>query len=450
METRQIGRPTIPTYILVHLGKPEEEAENLQISFIDYIKNVACSEIYPSWPEEAIRSNVLVQISFALNRIYNEWYKSKGYAFDITSLPSYDQTFKKGRDLFENISKIVDELFNNYVVKGNHVEPYFTEYCDGKTTLCHGLSQWGTVDLAKQGKTPLQILKHYYGEDVSIIRDAKVQEPIASYPGIPLKLGDVGEHIRMIKRQLNRIAINYPDLPKQDTIHEYFDVLLEQAVRKFQEIFDLEVTGIINKSTWYKIKYLYNAVKKLSDLYTEGVSYTEIEMKYDLQLEKGDQGRHVQALHYYLGVLAYFDKNIPSLSLNAIYDENTVQMVLAFQKEHGLKETGIVDITTWNQLKEAYLELLSHLPKEFLTYKDEIYPGISLSLGMVGEEITTLQEFLSQIHKKNPNFPQVDVWNCFDTKTEQAVKEIQKRYGLEENGHVGPLEWKYIVALAKA
>ncbi len=449
MKLRQIGKPLIPTNIVVHLGKPEEDAENLQISFIDYIKNVACSEIYPSWPESAIRSNILVQISFTLNRIYNEWYPSQGYSFDITSLPSFDQTFKKGRDLFENITKIVDEIFNNYIVKGDHIEPYFTEYCDGRNTLCKGLSQWGSVDLAKQGKTPLQILKHYYGTDISLILDAEVTEPIASYPGFPLKLGDVGEHIRIIKRQLNRIAINYPNLPKFDSIHEYFDVVLEDAIKIFQDTFDLEITGTLNKATWYKIKYLYTAVKKLSDLYTEGISLEEIEMKYDIQLEKGDRGPHVQALHYYLGVLAYFDVQIPSLSHNTIYDENTVKMVKAFQKEHGLQENGIVDIDTWNQIKKAYLELLSHLPKEFFSYKDEIYPGISLSLGMHGNEVTTLQEFLKEIHLKDPSFPLVDVWDCFDTKTELAVKAIQKEYGLEQNGHVGPLEWKYIVEKAK-
>lgn len=449
MENRQIGRPIIPTTITVHLGLPDEKSEDIHIPFIDYIKNVSCSEIFPSWPDAALRSNILAIISFTLNRIYNEYYPSQGYFFDITSLPNYDQTYKKGRDLFDNIGKIVDEIFNNYIVKGDHIEPYFASYCDGKNTLCKGLSQWGTVDLASKGKTPTEILKYYYGNDISIIQNAEVSDPITSYPGVPLKLGEVSEHVRIIKRQLNRIHVNYPAIPELNPIHEFYDVLLEQAVKKFQEIFDLEVTGIIDKATWYKIKYLYNAVKKLSDIYTEGVFQEEIEMKFGLELKKNDQGPHVQGLHYFLSVVAYFDEDIPFLTVDSIYDNNTYQMVVAFQKKYQLPVTGIVDVATWNKLKEVYFELLSHLPKEALSHKEEIYPGISLSLGMKGEEVMTLQQFLKNIYQKDPSFPLVDVIGCFDTKTETAVKKIQKEYQLEETGRVGPLEWKYIVEKAK-
>ncbi len=449
MEDRQIGRPIIPTTIIVHLGNPDEASEEITISFIDYIKNVACSELYPSWPDAALRSNILAITSFSLNRIYNEYYPSKGYSFDITSLPNYDQTYVKGRDLFDNIIKIVDEIFNNYVVKGNHIEPYFTNYCDGKKTLCEGLSQWGTVHLAEQGKTPTEILKYYYGNDISIIQNAEVADPITSYPGVPLKVGDVSEHVRIIKRQLNRIHVNYPAIPEFDTIHEFYDVVLEQAIQKFQNIFDLEITGMIDKATWYKIKYLYNAVKKLSDIYTEGLLQEDIEMKFGLELKKNDQGPHVQGLHYFIRVIAYFDNDIPFLSVDSIYDSNTEKMVIAFQKKYGLPANGIVDITTWNKLKEIYFEVLSHLPKEALSHKDEIYPGISLSLGMKGDEVTTLQEFLYDIYQKNNQFPQVDIIGCFNTKTEMAVKEIQKEFQLDETGRVGPIEWKHIVEKAK-
>ena len=401
--------------------------------------------MYPSWPEAALRSNILAIISFTLNRIYNEYYPSQGYFFDITSFAQYDQKFQKGRDVFENIGKIVDEIFNNYIVKGNHIEPYFASYCDGKNTLCKGLSQWGTVRLAKMGKTPTEILKYYYGNDISIIRNAEVTEPILSYPGIPLQLGDVSEHVRIIKRQFNRIAVNYPALPKFEVIHEFFDVLLEQAIQKFQEIFDLEVTGIIDKATWYKIKYLYSAVKKLSDIYTEGVSQEEVEMKFGLELKKNDQGSHVRGLHYFLSVIAYFDDDIPFFQVDSIYNDQTEKMVRSFQKKYHLEETGIVDVTTWNKIKEIYLELLAHLPKDVLSHKDEIYPGISLSLGMKTEEVKTLQEFLKQIQQKDATFPEVDITGCYDTKTEEAVKKVQKEYQLEKTGRVGPIEWKSIV-----
>ncbi len=449
MENRQIGRPIIPTSIVVHLGEPSAASEEITISFIDYIKNVACSEIYPSWPEAALRSNILSEISFALNRIYNEWYKSLGYSFDITSLPKYDQTFKKGRDLFDSITKIVDEIFNNYIVKGNHIEPFFAKYCDGKTTLCDGLSQFGSVNLANLGKTPTEILKHYYGEDISIITNAKTNAPILSYPGVPLKLGDVSEHVRIIKRQLNRIAENYKALQKFEVIHEYFDVVLLEAIKKFQNIFDLDVTGVINKATWYKIKYLYNAVKKLSDIYTEGIEEEEIEMKFGVELKKGDEGLHIRGLHYFLSVIAYFDDNIPLLKLNSIYDDNTEKMVLAFQKEYNLKGSGKVDVETWNQIRKVYENVRDNLPKNALLYKDEIYPGISLSLGMQGDEVKTLQEFLKEIYLKDKTFLDVNVSSCFDTKTEEAVKKIQALKKLEVTGRVGPIDWKEIVDLTK-
>ncbi len=449
MENRQIGRPTIPTSITVHLGDVNNPSKNVTVSFTDYIKNVACSEIFPSWPEVSIRCNVLAIISFTLNRIYTEWYRSKGYDFDITSLPNYDQTFIYGRDLFENITMIVDELFNNYIVKGNHIEPFFAKYCDGKKTLCDGLSQWGTVSLANQGKTPLEILKHYYGEDISIIRDAKLTDVVTSYPGVPLKLGDVLDHVKIIKRELNRIAINYPALPKFEVIHEYYDVLLEDAIKKFQDIFDLEVTGIIDKPTWYKIKYIYSGVKKLSDMYTEGITLEDIETDYNMELKLGDVGNHIRALHYFLGVIAYFDDNIPLLEIDSKFDSNTKQMVISFQNEYNIKATGVVDINTWNKIKEVYLNVLSTLPSEYLIYKDEIYPGTVLSLGMMGDDVTTLQQFLSDINKKNPNFPKVNITGCYDTKTEEAIKYIQSENNLEENGTLGPIEWKYMIEMSK-
>ena len=165
------NQPIIPAYITVHLGAPESNAENVTVPFSDYIKNVASSEIYPTWPENAIRANIYAQISYALNRYYTQYYRSRGYNFDITNSIAIDQSFVYGRDYFENVSEIVDELFNDYVVKGGGVEPYFTAYCDGEEIRCEGLEQWGTVDLANQGYTPLEILQYYYGNDISIVKN---------------------------------------------------------------------------------------------------------------------------------------------------------------------------------------------------------------------------------------------------------------------------------------
>lgn len=210
--------PVIPKFITVHLGRPDQPAENIRVSFADYIKNVASSEIYPTWPESAIRANILAQISYALNRIYTEYYPSRGYDFDITSSTQYDQKFIPNRDIFENISQIVDDIFNDYVVRQGSVQPYFTQYCSGTTTTCEGLSQWGTVALAEEGLVPYEILQRYYGDDINIVFNAPVAGIERSYPGAPLRLGSAGEDVRIIQRQLNRIADNYPAIPRLSVI----------------------------------------------------------------------------------------------------------------------------------------------------------------------------------------------------------------------------------------
>ena len=237
-----INYPTIPTEIVVHLGAPDEAAKNISIPFIDYIKNVASSEIYPTWPDAAIEANILAQISFALNRIYNEWYPSRGYSFDITSLPAYDQSYIEDRQVFDAVSRKVDDLFNNYAYRRGQIQPLNAIYCDGKSTACEGLSQWGTVSLANQNKTPLEILRHYYGDDIEIFENAPTGELIGIYPGYPIELGNAGDKVRVIQRELNRISNNYPAIPKIPKINGVFGTYTEDSVKKFQEIFNLKVT----------------------------------------------------------------------------------------------------------------------------------------------------------------------------------------------------------------
>ena len=239
-----IDKPVIPETIVVHLGAPDQAAENVTVPFIDYIKNVASSEVYPTWPEEAVRANILAQISFALNRIYTEHYPSRGFDFDITNSTQYDQKYIHNRDIFENISRIVDDVFNDYLVRQGNVQPLFASYCDGINTKCEGLSQWGTVDLAEEGLLPYEILQHYYGDDINIVFNAPVQGIERSYPGIPLRLGSAGEDVRIIQRQLNRIADNYPAIPKV-LVDGFFGVETQQAVKTFQQIFNLDADGIV-------------------------------------------------------------------------------------------------------------------------------------------------------------------------------------------------------------
>ena len=199
-----IRTPIIPNEIIVHLGAPDEAARNITVPFDEYIKNVASGEIYPNWPLDSIKANVLAQISFALNRIYNEWYRSKGYDFDITSSSVYDQSFSENRQFFERISQVVDEFFNDYIVKDNQVQPFFAQYCDGRNVKCNGLSQWGTVELANKGNSPIDILKYYYGDNIKLVYNTPVGNNITTYPEFPVELGTSGDFVRMLKIQLNR------------------------------------------------------------------------------------------------------------------------------------------------------------------------------------------------------------------------------------------------------
>ncbi|MFR8774479.1 MAG: peptidoglycan-binding protein [Eggerthellaceae bacterium] len=250
-----IARPVIPETITVHLGTPDSAAQNVTLSFPDYIKNVASSEIYPTWPEAAIRANIYAQVTFALNRVYTEWYRSRGYDFDITSSTQYDQAFVYGRDVFNNISQIVDEIFNNYVVRQGSVEPLFTQFCNGTSVTCQGLSQWGTVELANRGFTPYEMLQYYYGDDINIVRNAAVEPFIGSYPGTPFGFGSSGNEVRTIQTELNRISDNYPAIPKIIPTNGFYRESTAEAVRVFQGVFGLPQTGIVNKATWYQIKY---------------------------------------------------------------------------------------------------------------------------------------------------------------------------------------------------
>lgn len=441
--------PIIPEEIIVHLGDPDEKARNITVPFIEYIKNVASGEIYPNWPLDAIKANVLAQISFALNRVYNEWYPSKGYNFDITSSPTYDQSFVENRQFFETISQVVDEFFNDYLVKDEQVQPFFAMYCDGRVTTCDGLSQWGSVSLANQGKGPLDILRNYYG-NVNIVFNAPSEENVRSYPGFPVEIGTAGDFVRMLNMQLNRIGQNYPAIPVILNDSPYFTIETENAVKKFQEIFNLPITGVVDKSTWYRIKYLYNAVKKISDLYSEGISIDEATLLFNKNLQVGDSGQYIKTLNYLINVISYFDSSIPFLDLSEdIFNDDTKQVVVAIQNKYGLDGDGIVDSETWKVIKEVYRQTIRDIPSEYYVVLNEFYPGRFLSNGMSGDDIINLQKFLYIICKNTGSIPGVVVNGIFDNLTEQSVRAIQRKYNLEENGVVGPAVWYRIVEESK-
>ncbi|MBR1936096.1 MAG: peptidoglycan-binding protein [Bacilli bacterium] len=444
-----IRYPIVPNNITVHLGKPDEAVRDVTVSFTEYISNVASNELYPTWPVEALKANIYAIISFTLNRIYNEWYRSKGYNFDITSSPAYDQTFKYGSSTYENISNIVEDIFNNYVVKNGQVQPYFTRYCDGRQTTCNGLSQWGSVSLANQGKNYLEILKYYYGNVISIQYNAVVGDVSLGYPGYPIGLGNVGNPVIAIQRDLKRIRANYPAIPIIQDKYGIYNEETENAVKKFQEIFNLPITGIVDKATWYKIKYVYTSVKKLADLYSDGISEREANFLYQDELKYGDTGIEVQYIHYYLDAIAFLDPDIPRLPTNSIYNNNTISMVKAFQSKYNLPVTGVFTYTDWNVLRNVYKKLLETYNGDYSDYINELYPDYFLTRGSSGEDVLRLQKFLYKICEYDHSIPGVRVNGLFDELTEKSVLKLQKDYGFDVNGIVGPLLWRKVVELSK-
>ncbi len=439
--------PVIPDYITVHLGPPNSNARNVRVPFTEYIKNVASSEIYPSWPENAIRANIYAQVSFALNRIFTEYYRSRGYNFDITNSTAYDQAYIDGRDIYSNISRLVDELFNDYVRKGNQIQPYFTEYCDGRNVTCRGLSQWGTVTLANQGRTPYQILRNYYGNDINIVNNAPVRNIPESYPGTLLRLGTVGEDVRTIQRQLNRIRRNYPAIPPIPDTNGIYDAATRAAVTQFQRIFNLQADGIVGKATWYKIKQIFNAVTRLSELYSEGITISDVERIFSEVLRRGDRGVDVRTIQYYLNFIGFFNDRLPQISVDGIFGPATENAVRAFQREYGLTADGIVGRATWNALLDAYYSILNSLPDEYRSYSSLLYPGYTLTTGASGNVVTQVQTFLRTIAQNNNAVPLITVDGVYGNATKAAVTAVQRLAGLPQNGAVGPLTWNAIVNL---
>jgi len=345
--------PFVPQRITVHLGAPSSNAENVTVSFSDYVKNVASSEIYPTWDESALRANILAITSFALNRVYTEFYRSRGYDFDITNSTAYDQYFVKGRAFFENISRLVDELFNDYLRRPGFVEPLAAKFCNGTTVTCEGLSQWGSQNLAQQGYNSTQILRSYYG-DVETVLNAPIRGITSSYPGTPLRVGSTGPNVVVIQVSLNRIAQNYPAIPKIPAADGIFGPRTETTVRAFQQIFGLSPDGIVGPATWYEIVRLYTAVTSLSELRSQGQQFYAINWSAPNALQTGDTGDKVRQLQYMLSVLSAYIPEIPPVSVDGIFGQATRAAVLAAQRRFRLPETGVVGEATWDEIYDQF------------------------------------------------------------------------------------------------
>ena len=434
---RVLDRVIIPKNITVHLGKPAASARNVTVSFRSYIANVASSEVYPTWPESALRANIHCQISLALNRIYTEWYPSRGYSFNITNSTSYDQYYVHGRTVFDVMVRLTDDIFNTYLRKTGTVNPYYSEYCDGKSVTCPGLKQWGTVTLAKQGKTPLQILKYYYGSDIEIVRTNNIQAIPQSYPGSPLRQGDSGTAVFTLQRQLNRIAKDYPFFGKL-TVDGVFGPRMVSTVKTFQRQFNLTADGVVGRQTWYKISYIYVSVKDLAELTSEGEtsSGTLSDGSWGgTALRTGSTGSAVEQVQFWLNTLAQYESAIPSLAVDGRYGAATASAVRAFQRRYGLTVDGVVGRETWNAIYNEFRSIQSD------NGTPNAYPGTALREGASGQNVRLVQFWLKIAHTVYSRLNDLTVDGKFGAATTAAVKRFQTYFGLTSDGVVGRTTW---------
>ena len=428
--------PQIPETITVHLGPPDSPAQNVTVSFPDYIKNVASSEIYPTWPDSAIRANIYAQISYALNRVYNNYYRSRGYDFDITSSTTVDQSFVYGRDIFENISRTVDDIFDSYLRRQGNVEPLFAAYCDGVRVRCDGLSQWGTVTLANEGLVPYDILRTYYGDNIDIVTDVPIGDNPGAPPLVPLREGQINPNVELLQTRLNRISRNFPAIPKIYPIDGVFGPSTTEAVRAFQEIFDLQVDGVVGPSTWYKVLYIYNGIKRLSELNSEGLTIEEVSTQYPSLLSVGSEGT---------GVLV---PGVSAPAIDGIFGSETENAVRAFQRTYGLTDDGVVGERTWQRIYDAYRGLVASLPFAYTEGVTLPYPGDAITLGSEGDAVRVLQEYLNYIANTYPQVPRVQVDGVYGPGTRAAVVAFQDLFAVPGGrGVVTSVTWNAITSV---
>ena len=439
--------PFIPDTITVHLGPPDSNADNVTLPFSEYIANVASSEIYPTWPENALRANIYAQISFALNRYYTQYYRSRGYNFDITNSTAYDQYFVNQRDIYENIEQLVGDIFNSYIRRQGSVEPYFAMYCNGTTVTCEGLSQWGTVDLARQGYTPYEILQYYYGPDIDIVTNVPVGSVDALLPSLPLELGDVNDDVRRLQIRLNRISDNYPSIPKiiiPDGTYGYDTV---DAVTEFQRVFNLDPDGIVGQATWYSVQRIYSAVKRLNELDSEGIRFEEVTQQFPSTLSYGDSGVGVDDLQYYINYLSQYYSTIRPVSIDGVFGDETLSAVIDMQNTFGLNPDGVVGEETWETMYRAYLGIIETIPVEYVQGQTIPYGGVILRLGAQSESVRVLQQYINYIAETFPEVDAVSVTGYFGTNTRAAVIALQEILGLNASGSVDAATWDAITSL---
>lgn len=457
-ENQQIGsneiialKPVIiPDYITVHLGLPTNAAaRNVRVEFSDYIKNVASHEIYSTWPYNSLVANIHVIATFAINRVYTEWYRSRGFNFDITNSTAYDQMYVDGGQIFQNISEIVDNIFNVYVRRIGFKNPFFTQYCNGTTVTCNGLSQWGTVSLANQGLDPLQILQYYYPNDIELVASDNITGITESYPGYELSVGSEGGPVLRMQNFLNRIRVNFPLIPIIPNPNGYFGTETESAVRTFQNSFNLTADGVIGRGTWNKISFTYVGVIRLAELDSEGVRIGIGLNPPDVVLSYGSTGSDVVELQFIINYISPFYATVPTVIKDSEFGPNTKNAVIEFQKTFGLVQDGVVGVSTWNMLYEVYRGIKQNAPIPSVPMVPPsgapAYPGTPLSLGSIGPNVRLMESYLNTIRIVYTSIPFTTVNGVFDEGTRVSVVAFQQEFLLTPDGIIGPITWNKIV-----
>ena len=347
-----------------------------------------------------------------------------------------------GRDIFANISRLVDELYNDYIVRRGHVEPLFASYCNGTTATCAGLSQWGSYYLAMQGFTPYRILQYYYGNDIDLVFDAPSGPVYPSFPGRLLRRGSAGEEVRTLQIRLRRIARNFPAIPSVDVNTGVFDAATDAAVRGFQRTFGLTADGVVGPNTWNRTISIFNAVKRLNELDSEGVTLAEATALFAASLRLGDHGFDVRALQYYLDFVARFHPSMGRVTADGVFGPQTDHALREFQRIYSLTVDGIAGRATHNALLTAYSELYNSLTPE---QARPFYPNYAFSLGDTGEKVRLLQTMLAALSQRIPGLQPLIPDGVFGPATAAAVTAFQRYAQLPVSGDVGILTWNAIL-----
>lgn len=435
----------IPEYITVHLGAPtNSSAKNVKVKFSDYIANVASGEIYPTWPQSSLEANIHAIITFALNRIYTGWYRIRGYNFDITGSPAYDMIYKHNGPVFENINIIVSSIFNVYTRRKGFEEPFFTQFCDGLTVQCNGMSQWGTVELAKKGYTPVEILRYYYRPDMQLILTNNIGTIPDAFPGT-LKKGSSGNGVKLMQSKLNRIRVNFPLIPRIEKTDGLFGIETENAVKVFQKSFNMVSDGVIGRATWNKISLVFVAVTKISELDSEGIRVDIGETPPTVVLKKGSKGVYVLELQFLLNYISIYYTTVPSVIQDSVFDVKTEQSVIEFQKTFNLiPPDGIVGPATWNKLYTVYKDIRDDVDVPIIIAPP--FPGINLKIGSKGSDVLLMQSYLNNINSVYKLSPLIVADGNFGQKTKDAVVSFQVAANLSADGIIGKGTWDRIVS----